>query len=87
MFLFLFKESIMFFLKKNVCETLGHFSEGKKKAVVLTPGEVQRKVLVGNSSAHISPCFSRTRWHCLVLFCSLVLELSVGESVSVQAHQ
>jgi hypothetical protein len=68
-------------------ETLGHFSEGEKKAVILTPAEVQHKVLAGNSTAPISPCFSCTRWHCLVLFCSLVLELSVGESVSVQAHQ
>lgn len=37
--------------------------------------------------ANIFPCFSRTRWHCLVLFHSLVLEVSLGESVSAQAHQ
>lgn len=38
-------------------------------------------------SANIFPCFSRTRWHCLVLFHSLVLEVSLGESVLTRAHQ
>lgn len=37
--------------------------------------------------ANIFPCFSCTRWHCLVLFHSLVLELSLGESVLVKSHQ
>lgn len=37
--------------------------------------------------ANIFPCFSCTRWHCLVLFHSLVLEVSLGESVLPLAHQ
>lgn len=37
--------------------------------------------------ANIFPCFSRTRWHCLVLFHSLVLEVSLGECVLTRAHQ
>lgn len=37
--------------------------------------------------ANIFPCFSRTRWHCLVLFHSFVLEVSLGESVLTRAQQ